>query len=294
METSETPTISIGILCYNQRDIIPAVIESARAQSLPADEILVVDDGSDDGSAEVISQIADVRLIAHERNRGRAAARTTLLRSATCDVLAYLDGDTLAAPDLLEHLRAAYASRDIAAVAGIVIETSLDTIWDRWRARNGTRQDLAGPDRDAKVLFGWGLSCRREIGLQAGGFRPGGEDVDFSYRLHLAGHRLVRTPDVRVFHTRIDSRKSLASMVYRWSFGGYVAFARNGDRRFRPHLARLVGRVVRQLRHDLLTEPDVRLAAVTLAMIWPELCGLFDAPRYLRGGSQSWPRAPGL
>ncbi|MGH3219446.1 MAG: glycosyltransferase [Streptosporangiaceae bacterium] len=287
-------TVSIGILCYNQRDVISEVIESALRQSRPADEVLVVDDGSDDGSPAVVSKYAGVRLIVHQRNLGRAAARTTVLEHARCDVVAYLDGDTVAAPDLLQHLLAAYADPDVAAVAGVVSETRVDTIWDRWRARNGTRQDLSRPDADAKVLFGWGLSCRREIGLRLGGFRPAAEDIDFSYRLYLAGHRLMRTPDARVFHTRTDDHKSLAGMVYRWSFGGYVAFARNGDRRYGPHLQRMIRRVAGQLRNDLLIEPDVRLAAVTLLMIVPELRGLVDAPRYLRKGSATWPRIPGL
>lgn len=294
MEAPSTTTVSIGILCYNQQDGIAAVIESALAQTRRAEEILVVDDGSTDGSAEVISAFRDVRLIVHDRNRGRAAARTTLLEEAAHDVVAYLDGDTLAAPDLVERLLAVYEDPEVAAAAGIVVETSINTDCDRWRARNGTRQEISGPDPDTKVLFGWGLSCRREIGLKNGGFRPGGEDVDFSYRLHLAGHRLVRTPDVRVYHTRTDDRRSLAGMMYRWSFNGYVAFARNGDRRIAPHLWRLVKRVPRQFSHDLFIEPDTRLAVITLAMIWPELRGLFDAPRYLRSGDPTWPRIQGL
>jgi GT2 family glycosyltransferase len=294
MTTTEPSTVSIGILCYNQRDEISEVIESALAQSRRPDEVLVVDDGSDDGSTAVISRYPGVQLLVHQRNRGRAAARTTLLEHASGDVVAYLDGDTVAASDLLEHLLAAYADPHVAAVAGVVIETCERTIWDRWRARNGTRQDLARPDDNAEVLFGWGLSCRREVGLRIGGFRAAAEDVDFSLRLRRAGHRLVRTPDARVYHRRTDDRRSLAAMVYRWSFGGYVAIARNGDRRYRPHLQRLIRRVVRQLRHDLLIEPDVRLAAVTLLMIVPELWGLADAPRFLRSGGATWHRVPGI
>jgi hypothetical protein len=73
-----------------------------------------------------------------------------------------------------------------------------------------------------------------------------------------------------------------------------VAIARNGDRRYRPHLQRLIRRVARQLRHDLLIEPDVRLAAVTLLMIPPEVWGLADAPRFLRSGAATWHRVPGI
>src|SRR5947207_1850480 len=96
------------ILCYQQADIIGDTIEAALNQSRLPDEVLVVDDGSEDGSADVARSCSAVRLLRHEANLGRTAARNTLLAAATGDIVVYLDGDSIAEPTLFETLLAEY------------------------------------------------------------------------------------------------------------------------------------------------------------------------------------------
>lgn len=105
------PLITIGMTCYNSQDTIGDAIQSALAQDWPNTEILIVDDGSKDGSVEAIrTAIADiphVRLIVHEKNTGFAGALNTLIAQAMGEFLAIFDDDDISHPARLskQHAR---------------------------------------------------------------------------------------------------------------------------------------------------------------------------------------------
>ena len=89
-------TLSIVMPVYNERNTIAAIIEQVESVGL-ADEIIVVDDGSSDGTREALQELcrADprVKLIPHETNQGKGAAVRTGIRAATCDLVLIQDAD---------------------------------------------------------------------------------------------------------------------------------------------------------------------------------------------------------
>lgn len=95
-----TPTVSIIVPCYNAAAWLPATLESALGQTHPAIEIIVVDDGSRDGSPEVARryEARGVRVI-EQPNQGASAARNHGLRLARGEYIQFLDADDLLAPD---------------------------------------------------------------------------------------------------------------------------------------------------------------------------------------------------
>lgn len=98
-----TTHFSIVITCFNQSGFIGSAIRSALLQSLPAAEIIVVDDASTDGSRELIRSFADsIRLIELAVNRGAVEARNLGAETATGEYLVFLDGDDLLVPWALE------------------------------------------------------------------------------------------------------------------------------------------------------------------------------------------------
>ncbi len=109
---SEQPAISVGIPLYNRRDLITATIESVLAQTSAPHEILVVDDGSTDGSGEVVSYLAQqhagIRQV-RQSNAGECAARNRLLMEFTGDWLAFIDSDDLWLPTKLANAAALIA-----------------------------------------------------------------------------------------------------------------------------------------------------------------------------------------
>jgi hypothetical protein len=97
------PTVTVVIPAHNRAGTIPAAIESVRGQSFEDIEIIVVDDGSTDGTADVARSIAlgepRLRVLSHPLNRGAQAARNTGIRAARGERIAFLDSDDRYYPD---------------------------------------------------------------------------------------------------------------------------------------------------------------------------------------------------
>jgi len=83
--------------CFQQAHFLAEALESIRRQTVPATEIIVVDDGSTDDIGSVLTEYSEVRVIRQE-NRGLSAARNTGLRAASCELITFLDADDLLLP----------------------------------------------------------------------------------------------------------------------------------------------------------------------------------------------------
>ena len=118
MNFAVTPLVSILIPCYNAAPWLATTLESALAQTSASKEIIVVDDGSTDGSLALARTFADrgVRVIA-QPNAGASAARNRALREARGDYFQFLDADDLLAPGKLAAQLALLAQRPADNVA---------------------------------------------------------------------------------------------------------------------------------------------------------------------------------
>jgi len=125
------PAVSVIVPVYNRRDVIGRAVGSLLAQDFDkAVEIIVVDDGSKDGSAEVVKNMDSRLHLIRQRNRGAAAARQTGVQAARADAVAFLDSDDVALPWHLSELWAGLHRRpdvvlafaQIADMAGTVPE----------------------------------------------------------------------------------------------------------------------------------------------------------------------------
>jgi glycosyltransferase involved in cell wall biosynthesis len=95
-----SPTVSVVIPCFNQGHYLREALDSVMAQTLPAAEIVVVDDGSTDDTAVVARTHRNVRYI-HQRNRGLASARNTGAAHTTGEHVVFIDADDRLRPDAL-------------------------------------------------------------------------------------------------------------------------------------------------------------------------------------------------
>jgi glycosyltransferase involved in cell wall biosynthesis len=112
--------ISVIIPAFNAEATLAETIESVLAQTIPADEIIVVDDGSNDDTAALASAYSGITVIRQE-NRGGAAALNAGIRASTGDLLAFLDADDLWEADKLEKQSALLRARaNLDAVGGYV------------------------------------------------------------------------------------------------------------------------------------------------------------------------------
>jgi hypothetical protein len=114
--TSQTPrpsTIAAVIVNYNYELFLADAIESVLDQSRPFAEIIVVDDGSTDGSAAVAAQYEPAVRLVRKANGGQLSACLAGLDACTADYVYFLDADDLATPELVASVEAATASRPV-------------------------------------------------------------------------------------------------------------------------------------------------------------------------------------
>ena len=221
------PLVSVIIPVYNVAGYVRAAIESVLRQTYSRLELLIVDDGSDDGSGEICDEYGrrDPRVrVFRQENRGIGAARNTGLDRMTGELVAFLDADDLYRPDMLRRMTEAMRrSRAEIAVCGII------------RVRETALTDRTG----GTVLSDYGkeevLSSREALNALAEGrifhnvwnkvylrsvwdslrFPEGTvyEDIQTTYRLLEAAEQIVTVPGIHVlYRKRADSISRVSSL----------------------------------------------------------------------------------
>ena len=113
----EFPLITIGVSAYNRRDYLILCLESLLAQTYPNCQIIVVDDGSTDGTAEMMhKRFPQIRYV-YQKNAGDAAAKNHAARLAEGEYVVFNDSDDLFLPDAVERLYNALPSDDRHAIS---------------------------------------------------------------------------------------------------------------------------------------------------------------------------------
>jgi glycosyltransferase involved in cell wall biosynthesis len=113
--------LSVIVPVYNERNTVAEIVRRMRAVELPVErEIVIVDDGSDDGTRDVLAQVADstVRVVLHPHNRGKGAAIRTGLAQVTGDLVLIQDADLEYDPDDWRKLLEPVLKRGVPVVYG--------------------------------------------------------------------------------------------------------------------------------------------------------------------------------
>jgi hypothetical protein len=116
---TNTPLVSICIASHNYARFLPDALDAALSQTYPNVEVVVVDDGSEDESPEVLARYADrvtLELVAEARGQGAACNRCFDLSSG--DIIIFHDSDDVLEPDAVERIVAAFGSPDVTLVLG--------------------------------------------------------------------------------------------------------------------------------------------------------------------------------
>jgi biofilm PGA synthesis N-glycosyltransferase PgaC len=187
--------VTVVIPAYNEAATIAETIRSLRAQTRPADEIIVVDDCSSDGTGEV-ARAMGVRVIRPARNQGtKAQAQNVALPFVRTELTVTIDADTALAPDALEQLVAPFA-RDprLDLACGYIVPRYLSTVWERGRLVEylyalelyKIAQKLVS---SPIVCSGCFCAFRTAALRRHGGFDAGtmAEDLNFTWKVHTTG-----------------------------------------------------------------------------------------------------------
>jgi glycosyltransferase involved in cell wall biosynthesis len=207
---------AIVVIAHNEEatvvDCLSALLSQRTERSI---DVVVVDDGSTDRTARIVGQIAErdprVRLVAHGRNRGRGAARSTGLEDVDAALIGYVDADVVVPPDWLERCAAALATHS--AVSGIATPDGDCVVLVRLvhptaRVRPHTMSISGGNVLfDADVLRAVGFDERSRLG----------EDVRLAQRMTTLGYSIATVPGLVAEHR--ESKSYVASIGWMWQNG---------------------------------------------------------------------------
>jgi len=179
------PTISVVIPTCDRPVLLARAIASVRAQTAPAGEIIVVDDGTDDGARP--QPAAGVRVVRNDRVRGPSGARNCGAASARGALLAFLDDDDEWLPSYLAAAAAHVAANDLDVVCTDLLYRYADGLERKGKAAPAVLDAQAFLTRNPG-LIGSNLVIRPAAYAAVGGFDESlltAEDMDFGLRLSL-------------------------------------------------------------------------------------------------------------
>ena len=205
------PRISVVVCTFNGQRYLLETLSALGRLDYPDYEVIVVDDGSTDGTSATASRFP-VRLIRTE-NRGLSSARNTGVHNATGEIVAYIDDDAYPDPGWLKQLALAFRSGEYAGVGGPNVPPADDSWMGECVANApGGPAHVLLSDREAEHIPGCNMAFRREHLIAIGGFDPqfrvAGDDVDICWRVRERGWSLGFSPTATVYHHRRDSLRA--------------------------------------------------------------------------------------
>lgn len=236
---SDTPLVSVVVPCYNEIACARDVIEQLMRTNYPNFEIIAVNDGSNDGTGELLEELAlrypQLRVVHHTGNQGKAVALNTATTLANGEFILGMDGDALVQPDAIAWLmRHMLVSGRVGAVTGnprIRTRTSL-----LGRMQVGEFSSTIGLIKRAQQLFGHlftvsGVLClfRRRALLDAKFWSADvmTEDIDISWKLQLAGWNVRFEPRALSWILMPETVLGLYRQRQRWATGGVQCLLRH-------------------------------------------------------------------
>ncbi|ANP48370.1 cellulose synthase/poly-beta-1,6-N-acetylglucosamine synthase-like glycosyltransferase/peptidoglycan/xylan/chitin deacetylase (PgdA/CDA1 family) [Streptomyces griseochromogenes] len=218
--------VSVIVPAYNESAGIEAAVRSLLASDHPV-EIIVVDDGSTDGTADLVEslRLPGVRVI-RQRNAGKPAALNTGLAAATCELVVMVDGDTVFEPGTVRTIVQPFADPRVGAVSGNAKVVNRGGLLGRWQhieyvvGFNLDRRlfDLAECMPTVPGAVG---AFRRRALLALGGVSDAtlAEDTDLTMALCRSGWRVVYEEGAVAWTEAPASLNALWRQRYRWCYG---------------------------------------------------------------------------
>lgn len=222
-----TPPVTVLVPSYNEAVGIEAAVRSLAGSDYPHLEIIVIDDGSTDGTGDLVEalELPNVRLL-RQANAGKAEALNTGIQEARHELVVTVDGDTQFEPTTLRWLVQPFADPQVGAVSG--------------NTKVGNRRGLLGRWQHIEYVMGFNLDrrmydllgCMPTVPGAIGAFRRGAldavggvssdtlaEDTDLTMAIIRAGWRVAYEQRAVAWTEAPSSLSALWKQRYRWSYG---------------------------------------------------------------------------
>ncbi len=218
--------VTVIVPAYNEADCIADTVNSLLAQTLVAEEIIVVDDGSTDNTAEICRGLG-VTVIAPPENTGsKAGAQNYALSQVKTPYILAIDADTTLKPDALEKLFRAMDDPEVVAACGFVLPQNVNTLWERGRyveylmAFTFYKQVQEYYEKPL-ISSGCFSLFRSDYLRQIGGWslRTMAEDMDLTWTAYQLGKKVRFIPDAVCYPIEPRNFNFMRKQLKRWAHG---------------------------------------------------------------------------
>lgn len=241
--------VSVVLAAYNEETVIARTLRSILASDYPITEVLVVDDGSSDSTADEVRLVASedprVRLL-QQPNGGKSTALNNGVRAAAGEVVVTLDADTVMTSGTIARMVRHFALDEagtLGGVAGVVrVGNRSRNMLTRWQGLEYVSQ--IGLDRSAQdalgaisIIPGACAAWRRTAILEAGGYSTDtlAEDCDLALSLHRHGWRVTQDDEALAYTEAPETVDALLTQRVRWTYGTLQAMWKHRSMLFRRH-----------------------------------------------------------
>ncbi len=237
------PTVSVIVPSYNSKGTIMKCIESIKASDYPGKmEIIVVDDGSQDGSKEMLNQVEGINFMVLEKNLGKSGAINMALKIAKGEVIACVDSDSYPEPDALrEAISMLMADENIGVVTCFIQAANPNTLFKKLQAIEYMTGfgffHVAARFLDAISVAPGPTSIFRKSALEKiGGFDEGNitEDLEIAWRMRKYGYKIEYCPHAVSYTEVPETLSHLMKQRVRWYRGKYFNVQKHSDVLFNP------------------------------------------------------------
>jgi glycosyltransferase involved in cell wall biosynthesis len=235
--------ISIVIPAYNAERTIPSLLESLCKQISMDSEIIVVDDGSSDGTSQIVRSYG-CTLVEMERNRGPAHCRNVGARVANGEILAFTDSDCIVERNWLERIQKRFSQNHTKVLMGRLVLLPSSFLGDSISGLGFPAGGSIGFDKIWRVdergftesLSSCNCAIRKDLFWEVGGFDesfpyPGGEDSLLAYNLRKRRYGIRYCPDVLVYHEARDSFQDFLRWQFRRGVSSYIFSTKISDKK---------------------------------------------------------------
>jgi len=238
------PPVSVIIAAYNEEKVIVRTVESILRNGYDDLELVIVDDGSQDATLEVLRRsfgdLPNVRILT-QPNGGKSSALNNAIAHARHDILIALDADTIFRAGTIGKLVRHFADKQVGAVSGNARVGNRN----RWITRFQSIEYIYGFNLDRRALDllnaitvvpGAVGAWRKDLILKLGGFGDDtlAEDTDLTLKIRRAGHQIRYEQEGVAFTEAPEDTRGLAKQRFRWAFGTLQAAWKHRDALFVP------------------------------------------------------------
>ena len=238
---------SVVLAAFNEEPVIARTLASILTSDYPILEVIVVDDGSTDGTADEVRAVMarDPRVVLlRQPNTGKAHALNNGVAGAAGDFVVTLDADTIMEPNTVTNMMRHFAldgAERLGAVAGVVrVGNRRTNLLTRWQALEYLTQ--IGVERSAQdalgaisIIPGACAAWRKEAILDAGGYSniTLAEDCDLALTMHHLGWKVTQDDEALAFTEVPETVDDLLAQRTRWTFGTLQAIWKHRGMMFR-------------------------------------------------------------